>query len=208
LNGWGFENQRLRRGADWKTGRPVSSSQLALILCEQPGAVCPVGADQLRNHTLSLEQSYHNRAHSLTGGWIGRGFSPADPLFFLLHANTDRAWAHWQAKYQRFNNSGANEASYFPAGQYPGPAGVARFREGLYALDAMWPWSGKRGNAGTVDTLDDWPDHEYPFPAAPGRPMGPTDRPTPARMIDYLGTNGPAAAIGACYDDLGFKGRF
>jgi tyrosinase len=208
LRGWSFETQAIRRGADWKAGQPVSSNQLGFILCEPAGTPCPVGADLLKNVTMSFEESYHNKAHSLTGGWLGQGFSPADPIFFLLHANTDRAWAHWQVKNNRFNNSGANEPSYFPAGQYPGPTDPARFREGLYALDLMWPWSGKRGDAGTGDIGDDWPDFEFAFPAAAGRPMGPTDRPTPARLIDYLGTDGSAGAIGACYDDLGFTGKF
>ena len=208
LNGWSFDNTPLIRGADWKTGQPVSPNQLGFILCELPGTPCPVGIDLLRNVTLSFEESYHNRAHGLTAGWLGQGFSPADPIFFLLHANTDRAWAHWQVKNGRFNNSGANEPSYFPTGQYPGATVPGRFRQSIYALDEMWPWSGKRGNAGTVDVLDDWPDFEFPFPAAAGRPMGPTDRPTPARLIDYLDTNGSAGAIGACYDDLGFKGKF
>ena len=207
LSGWGFEDTALVRGADWKNGQPVSPNQLGFILCEVAGAGCPVGADQLRNVTMSLDESYHNRAHSLTGGWLGQGFSPADPIFFLLHANTDRAWAHWQLKYGRFINSGVHEPSYFPTNQYPGPATPGRFREGLYALDQMWPWNGKSGNAGTPDVMDDWPDLEFPFPVAPGRPFGPNDRPTPARLIDYQGTTGLNAAIGACYDDLGFKGR-
>jgi hypothetical protein len=72
----------------------------------------------------------------------------------------------------------------------------------------MWPWNGKSGNAGTSnDTMDDWPEFEFAFPAAAGRPMGPSDRPTPARLIDYQGTIGLGVAIGACYDDLGFKGK-
>jgi tyrosinase len=208
LNGWSFEDTALTRGADWKLGQPVAPSQLGFILCEPSGTPCPVGADLLKNVTISLEESYHNRAHGLTGGWLGRGFSPADPIFFLLHANTDRAWAHWQLKYARFDGGGANEPSYYPASQYPGAETTSRFRQSIYALDQMWPWNGKRGNAGTSnDTMDDWPDFEFAFPAAAGRPMGPSDRPTPARLIDYQGTIGLGAAIGACYDDLGFKGK-
>jgi tyrosinase len=204
---WIMEGENMVRGADWKTSQPVSPNALPILLCEFPGAPCPIGSDLLRNITNPIEQSYHNGAHGFTAGWIGQGFSPVDPLFFLLHANTDRAWAHWQVKHGRFVNTGAHEPSYWPPNQYP-PGDANRLREGLYALDSMWPWSGKKGNAGTpADPRDDWPDIEYAFPAVSGRPLGPTDRPTPAKVIDYLGVNKPELALGACYDDLGFKGK-
>ena len=35
--------------------------------------------------------------------------SPADPVFFLHHANIDRLWAEWQAKHARAKPSNLGE---------------------------------------------------------------------------------------------------
>jgi tyrosinase len=53
----------------------------------------------------TLEQ-IHNNVHLAVGGLDGEGTmaganSPADPIFFLHHANVDRLWAEWQAKHPR-----------------------------------------------------------------------------------------------------------
>ena len=42
-----------------------------------------------------LEQ-IHNNVHLAVGGTMAGESSPADPLFFLHHANIDRLWAEWQ----------------------------------------------------------------------------------------------------------------
>jgi len=42
-----------------------------------------------------LEQ-VHGYVHEAVGGTMGAASSPADPLFFLHHANIDRLWSLWQ----------------------------------------------------------------------------------------------------------------
>jgi tyrosinase len=48
-----------------------------------------------------LLEQIHNNVHRAVGGQDGGGTmagpnSPADPVFFLHHANIDRLWAQWQ----------------------------------------------------------------------------------------------------------------
>jgi len=150
-----------------------------------------------------FELNYHNDAHRLTGGWLGQRYSPSDPLFFLLHANVDRAWAHWQGKFDRFNPT--DETSYSHQGSYDPNAGDDRLRKGSYALDMMWPWSGIGGNQGTADAGDDWPVVSFLMPTVPGT-EGPMLPPRPADMIDYLDIAGQGLAHGACYDDTDYYG--
>jgi tyrosinase len=42
-------------------------------------------------------ESVHNSVHRAVGGTMAGSSSPADPIFFLHHANIDRLWAEWQA---------------------------------------------------------------------------------------------------------------
>lgn len=44
----------------------------------------------------SLESGPHNWVHNAVGGTMATSASPADPLFWLHHANVDRIWAEWQ----------------------------------------------------------------------------------------------------------------
>jgi tyrosinase len=154
----------------------------------------------------ALEGSYHNGAHSTIAGWLGSAASPRDPLFFFLHANVDRAWAHWQARFNKFDPHGTDTTAYSALGQYPGPSTPTRFRKGSYAKDAMWPWSGPGGDQGTPDPNDDWPGLAYPLPPGNG-PAGLVLPPTPASQVDYLDVHGQGHAHGSCYDDIDFWGR-
>jgi tyrosinase len=43
----------------------------------------------------------HNDVHNAVGGDMATARSPADPLFFLHHANLDRLFAQWQANHPR-----------------------------------------------------------------------------------------------------------
>ena len=152
-----------------------------------------------------LEFAYHNTAHRVIGGWLGSAGSPRDPLFYLLHANVDRAWAHWQLKHGRFNVAGNDGDSYPLLGSYPGPAVVDRARKGSYLQDGMWPWVAG-ANQGTPDPNDDWPGFSYQFISA--LPLvGPVTPPTPGSMLDYLDTAGAGASDGFCYDDMHFNGK-
>lgn len=44
----------------------------------------------------ALESTVHNAVHRAVGGDMATAASPADPVFFLHHANVDRLWAAWQ----------------------------------------------------------------------------------------------------------------
>ena len=153
----------------------------------------------------ALEFGYHNRAHGRIGGNLGGGASPDDPLFFLLHANVDRAWAVWQQADPEVRFDPENMDAYAVHGNYPGMMhdGEEPFRKGSYANDAMWPWSGTSGDQENEDPHDDWPDMKFDMLDGPGV-GGRGSRPTPASMIDYLDTRGTGAGTGACYDHLTF----
>ena len=47
-----------------------------------------------------LEQA-HNNVHLAVGGEMATAESPADPIFWLHHANVDRLWAQWQRRHRR-----------------------------------------------------------------------------------------------------------
>jgi tyrosinase len=147
----------------------------------------------------SIEDNYHNGAHSRIGGWLATAASPRDPLFFLLHANVDRAWAEWQSRFDRFDSKKAS--SYSAQGSYPGPTAPGRFPKASYRDDQMWPWNGSGGNQGTPDPLDDWPGFAYPMPPGISSTLG---APTPGLTVDYLDTAGAGLGLGVCYDDIGF----
>ena len=61
-----------------------------------------------------LLEQIHNNVHVAVGGQDGGGTmmgkdSPADPVFFLHHANIDRLWALWQKDHRRANPPNATE---------------------------------------------------------------------------------------------------
>lgn len=57
----------------------------------------------------SLELGAHAAVHIAIGGTMNSSSSPADPIFFLHHANIDRVWAEWQKKNPRSNPINKNE---------------------------------------------------------------------------------------------------
>jgi hypothetical protein len=57
----------------------------------------------------SLELGAHAAVHIAIGGTMNSSSSPADPIFFLHHANLDRIWAEWQKKNPRSNPSNRND---------------------------------------------------------------------------------------------------
>lgn len=199
IRGWSSPTrQLLTRANAGDVFSPIESGVLPALACSAVG--CP---DLYRETTDHFEMNYHNGAHSFVNGWLVGLDSPRDPLFFLLHANVDRGWAHWQQKRDRYDPT--NDKSYTPTGTYPGSV-VNEMKEGLYANDEMWPWSQKTGDWGTPgDPSDDWPPYRFPFPAARGLPLSEVDYPTPAKMIDYMGVAG-GSDLGFCYDDIGYMG--
>lgn len=202
LFGWSKDGVSLRRFKVFPNGPAVPANILGTILCLSNDPACnnPI----YRATTDAIEMNYHNNAHASVLGWLGGADSPSDPLFYLLHANVDRAWAHWQATYRRFIDTGADAASYTPVGTYPGSLSAARLRKGLYALDEMWPWS--RPSAGD-DEQAKWMPYAFLFPASESLPIAPDHPPIPARMIDYLGVHKLENAHGVCYDDINYQGK-
>jgi hypothetical protein len=47
--------------------------------------------------------------HNAVGGTMASASSPADPLFFLHHANIDRIWSEWQVTHPTQNPPNATE---------------------------------------------------------------------------------------------------
>lgn len=205
LRGWSMHDGQgaLVRGRDGDTRPPIPAGRLD-DLFNQPRASAYGGPAGGLNG--ALEFSYHNGAHSVISGWLATGSSPRDPLFYLLHANVDRAWALWQDQHKAFDFSATDGKSYTASAQgtYPGPQPPDQFRKGSYANDIMWPWSNVGGDGGTPDEVDDWPTIAFPMPN--GLPnSGPTLPPTPASQIDYLDTHGRGLALNACYDDIPYR---
>lgn len=59
----------------------------------------------------SYEYSPHNIVHLTMGGDFVSMISPADPLFYLHHANVDRHWIRWQSAWPNSTYDGANSKS-------------------------------------------------------------------------------------------------
>ena len=56
--------------------------------------------DRFGPFQLRLEGE-HGSVHIAVGGPMATERSPADPLFWLHHANVDRLWARWQKQHPR-----------------------------------------------------------------------------------------------------------
>ncbi|VUC30006.1 unnamed protein product [Clonostachys rosea] len=56
------------------------------------------GFDTYADMSSMLEGLPHAQIHSVIFGDMGPATSPNEPLFFLHHANVDRAWAKWQGR--------------------------------------------------------------------------------------------------------------
>lgn len=208
LHGWTTANGPLVRISDGSSA-PIASvdpggDPLHALFTAQSGSGKPIN-NTYYHVNGGIELQYHNRAHSYIGGWLMRSYSPEDPLFYLLHANVDRAWAQWQQLEPAVRFDPSNRDAYHAQGQYPGLGDMnGRFRKGSYANDEMWPWAADSGNPQDGDELDDWPDLRFDMPIGPSV-GGSSSRPTPGDMIDYLDKRGVGGAIGVCYDSIGFQ---
>lgn len=201
IRGWHMADGRgaLVRARDASTSGPIPANRLSTLFGNPQN-------DIYGGINGDAELLYHNGAHSFILGWLGTGSSPRDPLFYLLHANVDRAWAQWQAKFNKLSPNPQDVTVYSGPGVYPGASSPNRFRKGSYADDAMWPWSGSGGNQGTPDAFDDWPPFAYSLEGGP-QGAGPSNPPTPISMVDYLDVNGRGNAHWACYDDIDYFGQ-
>jgi tyrosinase len=110
-----------------------------------------------------------------------------DPLFFLLHANTDRLWAKWQRLKGRFDPSIAD--SYGPS---------TCVAAGQCLTDTMWPWNTPSSPGGN-------------FAEGLGRWLLPPSSPMPGNVLSidrsYIWFAGSgqwqqaSAGLGYSYDD-------
>jgi tyrosinase len=141
-----------------------------------------------------LESDPHGMAHSSFIGQISAiGTAPADPLFFLLHANVDRLWAKWQWLNGRYM---ANVTSAYPRqGNAPNPNQGGEFGIGNFTNDTMWPWNGATGSPRP--------------PAAPGNGFPdslpnnfPGTQPQVGNMIDFQGQISRSNNLNFAYDDV------
>ena len=57
----------------------------------------------------TLEGVVHGSVHNAVGGDMATASSPADPLFWLHHANLDRLWSEWQVTHAGQNPGNPNE---------------------------------------------------------------------------------------------------
>ena len=72
-------------------------------LPERDDILARLDRSQYSPFTLALEgwQPYgaHNQVHVYVGGTMGTMYSPADPVFWLHHAECDRLWHIWQVNH-------------------------------------------------------------------------------------------------------------
>jgi tyrosinase len=80
--------------AAWSVTRDWAPSQM-------PTAAVLAGATSQTTFTFfqkMFESGAHAAVHIAVGGDMDSASSPADPIFWLHHANIDRIWAAWQKK--------------------------------------------------------------------------------------------------------------
>ena len=180
---------------------PIRSETLTLAL----GGAGFIYADFRRPMEGDPHANAHNRAGSVPGDWL-RSVSTSvnDPLFFLIHSNTDRLWAQWQRLRFRFDVT--NASTYSPQGLYRVLDPVVHI--GHFLEDTMWPWNGITSATGTSEP--------WQRPAtSPGGFLqnalrfenAPSNSPRPRDMINYRNnvnilTINPGS--GFCYDDVPF----
>jgi tyrosinase len=129
------------------------------------------------------------------GGLVGDiNRSPADPLFFLLHANVDRAWAAWQRFYGRFDRAQASH--YAPQGSHSSQSSLPM---GNFVDDTMWPWDGVARPAPDAPVLT---TSTVVLPPNPGPGSGVAGHPQVGDTLDYLDMLNLGKTQGFCYDSI------
>src|SRR5258707_1199060 len=109
-------NRGLRRSFSYQPGLP-RNADLKTVVNMHPYDLMEwdTAANSFRNCIegwAPTPPAFHNCVHVWIGGDMGASTSPNDPVFYLNHANVDRAWAAWQQKH------GAN-AAYVPDAAAP-----------------------------------------------------------------------------------------
>ncbi|KAF9478987.1 Di-copper centre-containing protein [Pholiota conissans] len=84
----------LTRGISNENAQYLTSKALANITSQPTFALFRV---QLEGRPITPTPRIHDGGHFAVGGEMSNFYSsPADPLFFLHHANIDRVWWNWQ----------------------------------------------------------------------------------------------------------------
>lgn len=89
-----------RMGKTYNVTREIESPQR---LPTKADIKSRMALDNYKDFTLALEgmepKGAHNRVHGWVGGTMNTMYSPADPIFWLHHAECDRLWYSWQVKH-------------------------------------------------------------------------------------------------------------
>ncbi len=180
FNNWRSDNRRITRDPRFDT----LNSFPANVMRESDVVRLSSNFNDFRN----MESNPHDRAHIAFLFDLSDVETAAnDPLFFLLHNNTDRIWALWQVEHGRFDTT---NASTYPQG--------SQLALGHNLNDTMWPWNQQVGAprpgvapGGTMATS--------PIVPAPGL------SPRIGDMFDYQGLINPANNLGFSYDDVPYR---
>lgn len=160
-----------------------------------------------REFRASFEPNPHNVGHVWLGGRWSHGcmFPAADPVFWMFHCELDRLWAKWQWRHGRFDSSGQREENFGPVGRFDLGGEITM---GHYLRDSMWPWDGTKGfqieGLFRAHRPDINPFEAFPASVLPNTWPPNEASPTPADMIDYLGSENSAMNLGFCFDDVPF----
>jgi tyrosinase len=88
----------------WSVTRQWDPSQLPV-----PADLQAVSAQTAFTAFQRRLEHVHGYVHDAVGGTMAGPSSPADPLFFLHHANIDRLWSQWQRAHPRAAPPNLNE---------------------------------------------------------------------------------------------------
>ncbi|MDO8334798.1 MAG: tyrosinase family protein [Nitrosomonas sp.] len=155
----------------------------------------------------NVERSHHGDAHNALNGWLARGISPSDPVFFLIHAQVDRVWAKWQLTNLLFDP--LDSKAYAPLGTWEASGRPVNRPKGHWSNDSMWPWDGdeshetQRFSLHDLDWLGHLEEDRIEFPIISG--FEPSLFPLVSDMIDYISYHGKNKSLGYCYDDVNFR---
>ena len=187
LAGWGLTDPRVSPLTRFRNGDTSVSSGIHKNFMR---------SNEHRVMTDAIFGPYHGAAHVFIGGLVGSiERSPADPLFFLLHANVDRAWAAWQRLYDRFDQT--KPLAYGLQGSFGAGSTLPL---GNHVQDTMWPWDGiVRPSDPVVETIG-----SVPLPPNPGPGGGLSGNPKVGDTLDYLDSLGRGLGHGFCYDTIPF----
>jgi tyrosinase len=238
LNGWStdlpFSGGQLRRNRNDHTLAPAAGTFKPLDSPGNPSLVdrADYGPRNGVSFSTEVEELAHNPAHGwpCAGGHLALPIrSAADPLFYLLHSQTERQWAYWQWKNNRFGTVVVNALTFPAPGHYDNNGnwndpGVTDWQKGSFLEDGMWPWDGTSGGpagraqrpvnqAPAPPPVDQNVPNSRPavpmaqLPASPRRNLWPAAAavPRPRDTIDYLGKFRPQDGLGFCYDDVPYN---